>query len=120
GRGAGAGGAARRRPRRGRGRRMSHRTVVHLLRHGEVHNPTGILYGRLPGFHLSENGRNQAEIVAKALADADLTVVLASPLERAQETAAPIAALHGLDVQTDDGLIEADNRFEGKTVSVGG
>jgi broad specificity phosphatase PhoE len=96
------------------------RTVVHLLRHGEVHNPTGILYGRLAGFHLSENGRNQAEIVAKSLADADVTAVVASPLERAQETAAPIAALHGLDVRTDDGLIEADNRFEGKTVSVGG
>ena len=95
-------------------------TIVHLLRHGEVHNPTGILYGRLPGFHLSENGRNQAEIVAKALADADVTAVLASPLERAQETAAPLAALHGLEVHTDDGLIEADNRFEGKTVSVGG
>jgi broad specificity phosphatase PhoE len=95
------------------------RTVVHLLRHGEVHNPTGILYGRLPGFHLSENGRNQAEIVAKALADADVTAVLASPLERAQETAVPIAALHGLEVHTDDRLIEADNRFEGKTVAVG-
>jgi broad specificity phosphatase PhoE len=96
------------------------RTVVHLLRHGEVHNPTGILYGRLPGYHLSENGRNQAEIVAKSLADADVTAVFASPLERAQETATPIAALHGLEVQVDDGLLEADNRFEGQTVSVGG
>ena len=95
------------------------RTIVHLLRHGEVHNPTGILYGRLAGFHLSENGRNQAEVVAKALADADVTAVFASPLERAQETAAPIAALHGLDVQPEDGLIEAANRFEGKSVSVG-
>ncbi len=96
------------------------RTVVHLLRHGEVHNPTGILYGRLPGFRLSENGRSQAEVVAKALAEADVTAVLASPLERAQETAAPLAAVHGLEVRTDGGLIEADNRFEGKTVSVGG
>jgi broad specificity phosphatase PhoE len=96
------------------------RTIVHLLRHGEVHNPTGILYGRLPGFHLSENGRNQAEIVAKALADTDVIVVLASPLERAQETAAPLAAVHGLEVRTDEGLLEAENRFEGQTVSVGG
>ena len=48
------------------------RTVVHLLRHGEVHNPDGVLYGRIPGFRLSENGRDQADIVAKALADADL------------------------------------------------
>jgi broad specificity phosphatase PhoE len=93
---------------------------VHLRRHGAVHNPGGILYGRLPGFHLSENGRNQAEIVAKSLADADVAVVIASPLERAQETAAPLAALHDVEVRTDAGLIEADNRFEGKTVSVGG
>jgi broad specificity phosphatase PhoE len=96
------------------------RTTVHLLRHGEVHNPGGILYGRLPGFHLSEHGRNQAEIVAKALADADVTTVLASPLQRAQETAAPLAAAHGLEVLPEDGLLEAGNRFEGKTVSVGG
>jgi broad specificity phosphatase PhoE len=95
------------------------RTVVHLLRHGEVHNPTGILYGRLPGFHLSSAGRDQAEIVAKALADIDVTAVLASPLQRAQETAAPLAAVHGVEVRTDDGLLEAENRFEGETVSIG-
>ena len=96
------------------------RTIVHLLRHGEVHNPSGVLYGRLPGFHLSATGRSQAELVAKSLADADVTAVLASPLTRAQQTAAPVAALHGLDVVTDEGLIEAENAFEGKTVSVGG
>ncbi|MCX6463039.1 MAG: histidine phosphatase family protein [Pseudonocardiales bacterium] len=95
------------------------RTVVHLLRHGEVHNPDGILYGRLPGFRLSANGRHQAEIVAKALADADLGAVVASPLQRAQETAAPVAAAHGLQVGTDEGLIEAGNQFEGERVSVG-
>ena len=95
------------------------RTVVHVLRHGEVHNPDRILYGRIPGFRLSQNGRDQADIVAKALADADLTVVLASPLQRAQETAAPVAALHGLEIVTDDRLIEAGNSFEGKRVAVG-
>ena len=95
------------------------RTVVHLLRHGEVHNPGKILYGRLPGFRLSDNGRDQADIVAKALADADLTTVLASPLQRAQETAGPVAGLHGLPILTDDRLIEAGNSFEGKRVSVG-
>ena len=94
-------------------------TVVHLLRHGEVHNPTGVLYGRLPGFRLSEHGRHQAEIVAKALADADVVSVFSSPLQRAQETAAPVAAAHGLDVVIDDGLIEAENAFQGRTVSVG-
>lgn len=95
------------------------RTVVHLLRHGEVFNPEGILYGRLPGFRLSELGRHQADLVAKSLADADLAVVLASPLERAQETAAPTAAAHDLPVLTEERLIEADNRFEGRRVSVG-
>ena len=95
------------------------RTVVHLLRHGDVHNPDGILYGRLSGYRLSEWGRDQADVVAKALADADLAVVLASPLQRAQETATPVATAHGLDIRTDDRLIEAGNSFEGLNVGVG-
>jgi broad specificity phosphatase PhoE len=95
------------------------RTVVHLLRHGEVHNPDKILYGRLPGFHLSETGRHQAEIVAKAFADVDLAAVLSSPMQRAQETAAPTAAAHDLPVLVEDGLIEAGNRFEGRRFGVG-
>ena len=94
-------------------------TIVHLLRHGEVHNPDGILYGRLPGFHLSDRGRRQALMVAEAVAAHDLTYVVSSPLQRAQETAAPIAAAHRLDVQTDERLIEAGNVFEGQRVSVG-
>jgi broad specificity phosphatase PhoE len=98
---------------------VSTSTVVHLLRHGEVFNPDGILYGRLPGFHLSETGRDQAEIVAKHLGDADITAVVASPLQRAQETAAPSAAAHGLEVVTEERLIEAGNRFEGRKVAVG-
>jgi broad specificity phosphatase PhoE len=95
------------------------RTVVHLLRHGEVHNPEGVLYGRIPGYRLSDRGRDQADIVAKALADADLAAVLASPLQRAQETATPVATAHGLDIRTDDRLIEAGNTFEGQKVGVG-
>jgi broad specificity phosphatase PhoE len=95
------------------------RTVVHLLRHGEVYNPEHLLYGRLPGYRLSDRGREQAEQVAKALAGADLAAVVASPMQRAQETAAPSATLHGIDVVVDDGLIEAGNRFEGMTVGVG-
>lgn len=95
------------------------RTVVHLLRHGEVHNPDGILYGRLPGFRLSDIGTRQAELIAVHLADHDVVHVVASPLLRAQQTAEPIATAHGLDVATDEGLIEADNVFEGRRVSVG-
>ena len=94
------------------------RTVVHLLRHGEVRNPEGILYGRLPGFCLSDVGVRQAEQVAAHLGDHDVVHVVASPLLRAQQTAVPIAARHGLDLVTDDGLIEAGNVFEGTRVSV--
>ncbi|HET8971401.1 MAG TPA: histidine phosphatase family protein [Candidatus Nanopelagicales bacterium] len=95
------------------------RTVVHLLRHGEVHNPTKVLYGRLPGFVLSSLGEQMAQRAAEATADRDVTVVTASPLERAQQTAAPIAAAHRCAVGVDDRLIEAGNVFEGKRVSVG-
>jgi len=94
-------------------------TIVHVLRHGEVHNPKGILYGRLPGFSLSVAGRAQAAAVARTLADHDIAAVIASPLQRAQETAAPIAEQHGLTVRTDENLIEAGNTFEGLRVSVG-
>lgn len=95
------------------------RTVVHFVRHGEVHNPDGILYGRLPHFRLSLEGQAQARAVAAALADHDVTHAVASPLQRAQETAEPVAASHGVEVATDEHLIEADNAFEGLRVSVG-
>lgn len=95
------------------------RTVVHVLRHGEVHNPGKVLYGRLPNFHLSDAGREMAEKVAAHLSGRDITWLVSSPLERAQQTAAPIAAATGLDVHIDDRLIEAGNDFEGLTVGVG-
>ncbi|WP_179816253.1 histidine phosphatase family protein [Allostreptomyces psammosilenae] len=89
------------------------------MRHGEVDNPQGILYGRLPNYHLSELGRKMAERVAEHLARRDITHVVASPLERAQETAEPIAASHGVEVATDERLIEAENIFQGMTFGVG-
>ncbi|WP_422395839.1 histidine phosphatase family protein [Rhodococcus sovatensis] len=95
------------------------RTIVHVLRHGEVHNPKGILYGRLPGFRLSVTGQAQATAVANALAGHDITHVVASPLQRAQETAGPIAKAHGLQIAEDENLIEAGNEFEGLRVAVG-
>jgi broad specificity phosphatase PhoE len=94
-------------------------TVVHVVRHGEVANPDGILYGRLPGYHLSELGRQMADRVAESLASRDIAHVVSSSLERAQETATPIAKAHGLDLATDERLIEADNVFQGKTFGVG-
>lgn len=94
-------------------------TVVHLMRHGEVENPSGVLYGRLPGYHLSELGRKMADRVGEHLAGRDITYVVSSPLERAQETAVPIAAPHGLEIASDPRLIEAENVFQGKTFGVG-
>ena len=95
------------------------RTVVHLLRHGEVHNPDGLLYGRLPDFHLSELGRLMADRAAEALAGRDVALVWSSPMERAQETAVPVAEVHNLPIGLDDRLLEATNVFEGQRVSVG-
>ena len=88
-------------------------TVVHLVRHGQVENPRRVLYGRLPGYHLSARGQAQAELLAGHFAGARLAAVLASPLERAQQTAASIAAAHGLEVRTDLRLIENSTIFEG-------
>ena len=95
------------------------RTVLHLLRHGEVYNPGGVLYGRLPDFHLSEEGRLMAKAAAGFLAGRDVTALWSSPLDRTLETAAPLAAQFELDVVTDDRLIEPTNVFEGTTVGVG-
>ncbi len=93
--------------------------MVHLVRHAEVHNPDGVSYGRLPGFHLSDRGRAQARALAAHLAGADVVAVLTSPLDRATETATPIAAAHGLAVITDERLIEAVSLFEGRRFPVG-
>ncbi|PYI67939.1 fructose-2,6-bisphosphatase [Arthrobacter livingstonensis] len=98
------------------------RVTVHLLRHGEVFNPDGVLYGRLPEFHLSDRGRAMADMVAghfKALADGGAAPVhlVASPLIRAQETAQPTASALGLEIVTDPRIIEAENHFEGMKVS---
>ena len=98
---------------------MSDQTTVHLLRHGEVHNPSGILYGRLPGYHLSRLGRQMAQRVADTVGDRDITHVIASPLERAQETATPLATERGVDIVTDARVIESTNIFEGRRFSVG-
>jgi broad specificity phosphatase PhoE len=95
------------------------KTVVHMLRHGEVWNPERILYGRLPGYRLSELGVQMAKAAGQALAGNDITYVVSSPLERAQETAAPIAAQLKLPIAVDERLIEPSNVFEGKRVSVG-
>src|SRR5215472_10513157 len=94
-------------------------TIVHLVRHGEVANPDGILYGRIPGFRLSEEGQVMAKNAAGFLAGRDVTVVRSSPLARAVQTAEPIAAQFGLTIEVDERLIEPWNHFEGLNVGVG-
>jgi broad specificity phosphatase PhoE len=90
------------------------RTTVHFLRHGEVHNPDKVLYGRLPNFRLSDDGQKMALDAAEALRGRDVVRVVSSPLQRAQETAGPIAEVFELDVTVDDRLVEATNVFEGQ------
>ena len=94
-------------------------STVHVLRHGEVHNPENILYGRQPGWRLSERGIAMAQAVADWSENLSLGAIHASPLERAQQTAAPIAVKHKLEIKSDDRLIEAANIFEGKPFGVG-
>ena len=95
------------------------KTVVHLLRHGEVYNPTGVLYGRMPGFSLSALGRQMAQRVADTIADRDIVRVVASPLERAQQTATPLATALGLEIATDERVIESSSVFQGRHFGVG-
>lgn len=98
---------------------MTQTTVVHLVRHGEVRNPGQVIYGRLPDFHLSEDGRMMAKAAAGFLAGRDVTALFSSPMERARETAEPLAAQFGLEVTIDERLIEPWNHFEGLTFGVG-
>jgi broad specificity phosphatase PhoE len=95
------------------------RTVVHLLRHGEVYNPEGVFYGRLPGFRLSDLGLRMAERAAGFFSSRDIVLVIASPMERAQQTAAPVAAAHDLEVGVDPRITEATSVFQGQTFGVG-
>ncbi len=95
------------------------KTVVHLLRHGEVYNPEGILYGRSGGYHLSDRGQRMAQRVGEVVGDRDITLIRSSPLERAQQTAAPLAGARGLDVASDERIIESSNVFQGEAFAGG-
>lgn len=93
--------------------------VIHFVRHGEVHNPEKILYGLQPGWKLSERGNQMAEVIAQWSKNLNLGAIHTSPLQRAQETAAPIIKAHNLQLTTDENLIEASNIFEGKKFELG-
>ena len=93
--------------------------TVHVVRHGEVENPQKILYGRQRGWFLSERGLQMAQALGDWSKPLNIGAIHASPLERAQQTAKPMADAHGLEINTDERLIEAANIFEGKPFGVG-
>ncbi|CAN2221742.1 phoE Broad specificity phosphatase PhoE and related phosphatases [Candidatus Nanopelagicaceae bacterium] len=90
-----------------------------MIRHGEVENPNKILYGRQPGWRLSKRGQEMAQTIGEWSKSIDLGALHVSPLQRAQETAAPISRAHNIEIKTDDRLIEAANIFEGKSFELG-
>ncbi|MFT8395827.1 histidine phosphatase family protein [Propionibacterium sp.] len=91
------------------------RTLVHVVRHGEVYNPESVLYERLPGFHLSENGVAMAAMVAEHVRDFPLTHLRVSPLLRARQTMEPIKAEHpGVELVVDERLIETGSKLAGQ------
>ncbi|QZY30718.1 histidine phosphatase family protein [Nocardioides coralli] len=89
------------------------------MRHGEVHNPEGVLYGRMSGYHLSDLGRRMAQRVADVIGDRDITHLRSSPLERARETAQPLATARDLEVVEDERVIESTNVFQGEPFGAG-
>ncbi|MBW4032743.1 MAG: histidine phosphatase family protein [Acidobacteria bacterium] len=95
--------------------------LLHLVRHGEVFNPAGVLYGRLPEFHLSERGRRMAQLAAESMAGRPIVAVTSSPLTRTRESAQPWldglrSAVPSAELGIDERLIEPPNVFEGSNV----
>ncbi|MDD7928974.1 histidine phosphatase family protein [Microbacterium thalli] len=89
---------------------------LHLVRHGEVHNPGRVLYGRLPGFGLSEDGRRMARAAAEHVHSLGrpVTGVVSSPLQRTRESSEPFTEIFGLEPALDERVIEPHNVFEGR------
>lgn len=89
---------------------------LHLVRHGEVHNPRRVLYGRLPGFGLSADGRRMARQAAEYVHSLErpVSALICSPLQRTRESAEPFTEIFGIEPVIDEGVIEPTNVFEGR------
>jgi len=89
------------------------------VRHGEVHNPSRVLYGRLPHFGLSADGRRMAQAAADHVERSGRAVsaLISSPLQRTRESSEPFTAAFGLDPVIDDRVIEPTNVFEGRRMN---
>ncbi len=93
-------------------------TTIYLMRHGEVHNPTNVLYGRMPGFMLSEAGIQQARAAGKHLRNQRIAAIYCSPMERARQTAALVASYQsGITPRVDKRLIEVATPYEGRPIA---
>lgn len=91
------------------------KTTVHLTRHGEVHNPEKILYGRIPGFVLSETGKQQVHALGKHIAKKKIRHVYTSPLDRTRETASILSTYIPMEhMHPDARLLENATPLEGK------
>ena len=93
-------------------------TTLYLMRHGEVHNPTQVLYGRMPDFYLSETGKQQAHAAGKWLQDKNISTIYCSPMERTQQTAGIVAEYQkSLTPQHDERIIEINTPHEGRPIT---
>lgn len=93
---------------------MTQPITIHFVRHGEVHNPEQVLYGRLPNYRLSDNGQKQAKAAADYLRERPLAAIFSSPQQRTQETAGYIAAHHPhLTVHVDERINEIHTPYDG-------
>lgn len=93
-------------------------TRLSFVRHGHVHNPEQVIYGRLPGFELSRDGRRQVTHAAGYLKTVDLDALYASPQLRAQQTAEIIRRSHpDLEIVTEPLINEVESYFEGRPAS---
>ena len=94
------------------------KTVIYLVRHGLVHNPSDVFYGRLPRFRLSEEGQRQAAAAAQALSQKPLAALYCSPLLRTRQTAQAILAYHAhLKLQTTPLLLEVGTPWDGTPIT---
>lgn len=92
------------------------KTIIHFVRHGEVDNPSQLRYGRLPGFHLSINGRHQAEQASLFFLKRKIAHIYSSPLERTQQTATLLGlSLPHVAISLDARILEVKTaaKFEG-------
>lgn len=90
-------------------------TTLYLMRHGQVHNPDDILYGRLPGYYLSDEGKAQARAAGAWLADKNIAAIYCSPMERAEQTAGIVSEyVGGIKPVKDERIIEVRTPYEGE------